>query len=273
MQKITAQLITLTVLGTFLLMLHGCKDPEPVAPEEGSLELSLRPVINGQDFQPDVAYENPSGRQFFLNLFKLYLADITLIKANGEEVLLSEVELYDLAEPGNDLASTGVGTSRTFEVEVGDYQGIRFGIGVPARYNLNDPAEFGAEHPLSTFNGMHWSWASGYRFVVMEGRMDGSPQADGVLLAHPLAYHTGLDTLYRSITFDQSGHGFSLEADERERFVVQLDINRMFFSQTDTLDMLNRNLSHTMPPNSPEYFIAEEITNNLVANALSKEPF
>jgi hypothetical protein len=54
-------------------------------------------------------------------------------------------------------------------------EGIRFRIGVEEAYNHLDPATWPADHPLAyQFPSMHWGWASGYRFVCMEGEAEGN---------------------------------------------------------------------------------------------------
>lgn len=53
----------------------------------------------------------------------------------------------------------------------GDYDRLRFNIGVPAEQNHASPAQWDAAHPLNPqVNGMHWNWQGGYVFLALEGK-------------------------------------------------------------------------------------------------------
>lgn len=262
-------LVSLTLSG-FL----GCKEEDtPEVSGTGIFELNLVSRVSGSPFYKEVVFENVNGRSFYVERFQLYLSDIALINQDGTERLLSEIELMDLTEPGSNKIQHGEGTYRQYEVPTGDYAGVKFGIGVKPELNHEDPAGFPQDHPLHVFNQMNWNWASGYRFVVIEGRIDSSANKEGASFEHPFVYHTGLDTLYRPMVYDQPDHRFTVMPGEEAQFVLELDLNRLFYNATDTLDMVADNISHTMPPGSPEYFIAKFITDNLANNALFKLGF
>jgi hypothetical protein len=255
------------------LVFMGCPDEPPVLPASGIFELNIRPTVSGQTFEKEIVYENINGRKYYLDRFDMYISDITLIDEQGGEKVISEIELFDLTSPGAGKNTHGEGVYRQYEVESGKYKGIRFSIGVPETMNLADPASYAETHPLSTFNNMHWSWAAGYRFMVVEGRIDSSLTADGTAIARPLVYHTGLGALYRTIEYTSPEHAFTVGGDGELQFVIEMDVNRLFYNATDTLDMVNQNITHTMPMGSEEYKIAETLTNNLVNTALYKVPF
>lgn len=251
----------------------GCPDEEPVLPESGIFELNFQPKISGQTFEKEIVYENIEGRKFYLDRLDVYISNITLIDEQGGEKVIAEIELFDMTEPGAGKNTHGEGVYRQYKVEAGKYKGIRFSVGVPEAMNLADPASYPETSPLSTFNNMHWSWAAGYRFMVVEGRIDSSLTADGLEIAKPLVYHTGLGALYRTVEYTLPEHGFTIGGDGESQFVIEMDINRFFYNDTDTLDMVNQNISHTMPMGSEEFGIAKTITDNLVGQALYKAPF
>lgn len=64
------------------------------------------------------------------------------------------------------------------DIPAGQYDRIRFHIGLTPAVNHKDPAEYPAGHPLNPeVNGLHWGWAGGYVFFAMEGgwtRPDGT---------------------------------------------------------------------------------------------------
>lgn len=255
------------------LVFWGCPDDNPTIPEPGLFELNFRTTVSGQSFDKEVVYENIQGRKYYLDRFDLYISNIILIDGEGNEELLSDVELFDMTEPGANKTDHGDGVFKAFQVDAGTYKGVRFSIGVPDSLNLLDPATYGENHPLSTFNNMHWSWAAGYRFMVLEGKIDSSLTADGSAIAKPLVYHTGLNSLYRTVEYALPEHSFIIGEKEELQFIIEIDLNRFFYTQTDTLDMVDQNITHTMPEGSEEYQIAKTITDNMVNTALYKVPF
>src|SRR5205085_10652876 len=53
----------------------------------------------------------------------------------------------------------------------GQYDRIRFQVGLEPRINHSDPAHYPAGHPLNPeVNGLHWGWQGGYVFMALEGR-------------------------------------------------------------------------------------------------------
>ena len=69
-----------------------------------------------------------------------------------------------------DLGSKHQSFSLT-NVPSGNYQAVRFSIGVPKEINHGDPAQYPAIHPLNpNLNRLHWNWAGGYIFLALEGK-------------------------------------------------------------------------------------------------------
>ncbi len=83
-----------------------------------------------------------------------------------------------------------VNASEATSVDLGSYdinsvEKIEFFVGVEPAYNHEDLASYPTGHPLGPQNpSMHWGWASGYRFVAMEG--NGGNNLDQVYELHGL---------------------------------------------------------------------------------------
>lgn len=256
-----------------IVFTSSCKKAE-VPKAKGVFELNFQPVVGGQDFVRGEVYENMEGRKYMINLFLMYVSDISLIKSDGTEVLLSDIELFDIANGGSALrVSHGGNAYRTFDdVETGDYRGIKFGIGVADRLNT-EPADYPVTHPLSVNKGMYWAWRTGYKFMSIEGMIDESPEKNGLEINKELAYHTGKDSInspnviYRQIEFTAPAHSFSIEADQELQYILELDINRIF----NNVNMLEENITHSVPGDG--FNLSTRITDNLVNEALYKIPF
>jgi len=246
---------------------------EPIEQGTGIFELNITTRVSGQSFGPEIVFKNINDRSYYITRFDMYISDITLIEENGNERVLSSVELFDLTNPGLTKVAHGDGTFVQFEVPAKRYKGVKFSIGVPDSLNNANPSSFPPDHPLGTLTAMHWSWATGYRFMVLEGKIDSSLNADGLAFEKDIVYHTGLDTLYRTMSYTEDEHAFTVPQNDELQFVVEMDLNRLFYNDQDTINMVQDNITHSMPPGSDKFKLAEKITNNLVSNALFKVPF
>lgn len=109
---------------------------------------------------------------------RLFLSGIQLLDSKGEWVDLlldqesdwqhEDVVLLDYEDGTASCADSG--TDETNDrivgtVPKGNYEGIRFDVGVPFELNHNDSAT--APSPLNT-TGMFWTWQGGYKFVRVD---------------------------------------------------------------------------------------------------------
>ncbi len=267
-------------IGSFLfgiitcLSLFSCQDTpiEPMNSENGIFEFNFLPRVGGQSFEKDIIFQNVLGQRFSLETFRLYISDLTLIGRDGEDTIIAETLLLDFIEEEVYKTAHGEGIFKQFTVPTGNYDGIRFGIGVPSSRNNNDPTDYPSDHPLSVSQGMHWNWASGYKFVQIDGRIDSSNLRTGPLDLG-FIYHTGTNELYREMVYLDSEHAFAIEPGSELQFKMEIDLNRFFYTDADTIDMVQFNTTQTMPPGSEAFRLAEKITNNIVNNSLYKIPF
>ena len=115
--------------------------------------------------------------------FKMFVRDVTLIRANGERHALkleqddSQLETLALLdfEDGTGLCRGAGGSAATRGEVVGtapehdDYTALEFKLGVPPEANHLD-AELAAP-PLGN-SSMWWTWQTGYKFLKLDVRSD-----------------------------------------------------------------------------------------------------
>jgi hypothetical protein len=262
--------LSLPLLMAALLLAAGCKNE--VKEETGVFEFQIVPLVGGQAFERNQVFENVLGQRYLAEEWKLYLSDLRLLRADGGEDTLADVMLFDFG--GKEVKKTdhGAGLFKTFDVKAGEYKGLKFSIGVPARLNNGNPAVYEASHPLSPVQGMHWNWTTGYIFMRFDGRVDSSAAGNGPVNMG-ITYHTGDNSLLREKSYAEPAHAFLVEPDKELQFILELDLNRLFYSSSDTIDMVQQNLTHALPVGSEAYRLAEQVTNNLSNNALYKVPF
>lgn len=119
-------------------------------------------------------YKNAAGDSFNVSIYKYYISNIVLKKADG--TTFAEPESYHLIDQAKP-------DSRKFtiaNVPVGEYNSVSFMIGVDSFRNV-DGAQTGA---LAVNNDMFWDWDSGYIMAKMEGSSPASPRAAGAFRFH-----------------------------------------------------------------------------------------
>ena len=110
---------------------------------------------------------NQDGYVFELTRLQYYISNISITHDGGSVTAIENVWLLVNAN------GTGIFDLGTWDIN--QVETISFYVGVGQDVNHNDPAAWPSSSPLSPQNpSMHWGWASGYRFVAMEGNAGAS---------------------------------------------------------------------------------------------------
>lgn len=222
-----AILVALALIGT-----TSCRKDRPVGgPGLGELELIVEAKWGDEPFSVAEPRVNITNYRVLFDMIRLYLAEIELVGPANER--LTEIELFNLG------AASQV---RRYEVPAGTWSGVRMGIGVPSALNFSDPALYPQGHPLSVSNGTYWTWTTGYRFVIFDGRYDVDPEGTGTILP-VFSIHPGLDTCY-TVVQRNAAQPIVVRAGETTQLRVEFDVSRFFYSAVDTLDLAVDNQAH-----------------------------
>jgi hypothetical protein len=170
-----------------LILLSACSATDPANPAPLTLRFDM--VVNGQAFtgQGTTVY-TLNNRSVYLTAARFYVANVTLIREDGSEVIFPAAPPLTLpARDGEQVTTVTVDRSIHLvraelgerEIALGDvpsgrYKGVRVTFGVPGLINNADPSAAPATHPLAkqTDVNNHWSWSSGYIFIRLDGRVD-----------------------------------------------------------------------------------------------------
>jgi hypothetical protein len=131
---------------------------------------------------------------------------------NGKNVIIKRAQFYlsqtEIQHPDNSIMPLSDqymlvdASDPDAEFDLGSWEvdaahGLTLHIGVDAEHNHLDPASYPSGHPLGFQSpDMHWGWAAGYRFLVIEGLVDNN--GDGVPESI-FQYHSLDDALYKSV--------------------------------------------------------------------------
>lgn len=235
----------LLYLALFAIVLVSCKkdkpdpDPDPIDPAgQTTLRIKINAFYENEPLVFGQTYHNISNYRVNVTDLRMYLAHIYGVRSGGETVSFSDIEFANLT---NGEVTLSLGT-----VPSGNYSEFGFGLGVPEE--MNSPANpnfsiavFSSDHPLSQNNGMYWTWQTGYRFVIFDGKYDTDPDGTGLLIPG-YSFHTGKDESYRNVVFPNAS--FTVEANKQNTVYLDLHVDRFYYSETDTIDLAVHNQSH-----------------------------
>jgi hypothetical protein len=136
----------------------------PSSQAQKDVHLTIKHLLGDQTFAFNQAATNDLGNDFSITRVDYYLSKITIIHDGGMETA-ALTGTYILAK-GNSNVDAILGNYNVTNIE-----GVKFYIGVDMPNNEDDPTQWVAPHPLAPQSpSMHWGWASGYRFVALEGK-------------------------------------------------------------------------------------------------------
>lgn len=224
-------------------------DDDDVDLKTSVLTMSFDYKVAGDDFVSGNTY-TINGTAVRLDIAHFYVSGIELQPDAGDLVKVEGKTLLVKPESGEQEVA---------EVDKGQYQTIKFDVGVQPEDNDQTEEDFDArpaDDPLARQEpAMHWNWNSGYRFLRIDGLVDtdgdGTPET-------ALEYHLGVDGFLRSVTLDLPNE---INSDEQNLGFV-LDVAALF----EGIDIATEYSMHT--GDAPA--VAEEFADNIPA-AISRQ--
>jgi hypothetical protein len=207
--------VLVILMAGLLLPLAGCQeDAEPT----GNLQLELQNVIGSESLQlGNKIYTNANGDTYTVSIFKYYISNLKLKKADGS--VYAVPESYFLVDE-EDAASK---TITLTNVPAGSYTSLSFLIGVDSTRNTSG-AQTGA---LDIMKGMFWSWNTGYIFVMMEGNSPQSTQPYNKLQFHIGGYKS-MDNCIREVSPSLNGSTVDVRKGKSVTAHYKVDLSKIF---------------------------------------------
>jgi hypothetical protein len=219
--------------------------------------LHIKHLMNKDPFILTTATDFTATKIGQFTRLQYYMSDISILHDGGQKLELTDLILLINAASDSDF-SFG-------ELAVTNVESLEFSIGVNKNFNNTDPTTYPAGSPLAPQTpDMNWGWASGYRFVALEGDADGSlgpmndhfevhalgndnyfsqkivtsaqPQADGVHVRIKADYVRLLDNI--DVTGGFISHGFTGKAT-----TLLKNMRDFVFSTDETLGICCENLN------------------------------
>lgn len=250
------------VLSVFLFTTCNNDNQKSAEALEGDVTITFKADFKGHPLlMYDDTYEYEAGMSLRFQLFQFYISHLSLIKEMADTVNGGE-ELVDIAlisfkdVTSQQLAEEGI-VVEIKDVPAGLYKGIKLGVGVSDDFNMTQPGDYAAGHPLSD---NYWTAATGYIFSKIEGNADLNGDGD---YTEKLTFHTGASQLFHEKVFIQD---LEVQQGAALKLEFNVDLYRVLAKNANEfLDFRQITQDHTNDMN-----VAGFIANNL-ANALSLE--
>lgn len=249
--KMNLQKLILPALCFFLLFSISCKKETNVEPNTtGAITLEFENTVNNIPLVLNTQnYTNANGDSFTISVFKYYVSNIILSKADGSTYALPESYVLVDAAKSNSLINV------FNEIPTGDYTSISFTIGVDKARNLAG-AQTGALDPAL---GMFWTWNSGYIFVKLEGTSPQSTAANKSLTFHIGGIVDPNNTIRTFSTNFSSANPLRIRADKKPQLHFKVNAAALF---TGKQNISFANLNFTMGGTNSA-IIADNYANGL----------
>ncbi|MEM6268524.1 MAG: MbnP family protein [Bacteroidota bacterium] len=245
---------------------EGCTDPNslnfsPTAevddgtceyPQVGNLKLHFHAKAGSSNLTLGSELTDADGRKIQFNVARFYISNIRLHQDGGGMLPLTDTYVQ--------VNASTMEYAIDFAIPSGHYHGIMFDVGVDDAANTGDPSLWPTGHPLSSTNPTfdHWSWATGYKFLRLEGLVDTTAAMNATANAE-FIYHVGLGYNRRTVDIEQH---FNVEFNSTP--TVHLDVDWLDFlenvdltTQLNTVTMNDSALAATIINRVPTAIVAE----------------
>lgn len=215
----------LVVLFIGLFSIISCGNDDEQSDPKGTLNIHFKLAYDGAPLEMFKTYKYPgSNEDFFMTRLSFFISNLKL-ESSAESILLKDIDYLNLT-----AAHTGATIANGMEykisgIKAGNYDKLKFSVGVPAESNAKQPKDFPASNILSSPSEYWTSWKS-YIFFRPEGKiaLDGSTTPDT-----DFGLHLGSDSAFLTLNLSKNVvivNGKTTDID------VVIDIQKFFNGST-----------------------------------------
>lgn len=173
-------------------------DAEDLTGQIGTLTLKFDNGVGDQDFIFGTTYNKSNGESYKLETLKYIISNVSVKDSKGNIFMYpSDQNIFIVDEAkGNNAGEIFIILNG---VDAADYTEITFGIGVDQERFLKGAEGQGNFLTEAQEAGMMWAWATGYRFIRLDGTYSSNTETDAALNIHMGSVGTTLDN-YKEVT-------------------------------------------------------------------------
>lgn len=225
------------VAASAAILFTACKKEEDtvVDTNEGTVEVVFVPMSGSNALKMNEPITTPAGEELTIQDMKFFISNVAMVQKDAKEVSVKPLEgdscqngiwLINLTNPNHDAGYGQQAYKVRFTAPAGDYADLRFSVEVPREYNLADITK--NPHPVNGSNGMYWSWNSGFKFFVINGKSPvvGPSGRDQVHLSIGQGFRS-VDYNFRSMLLAAERPGILVEKGKTTTMVFTYDVNKL----------------------------------------------
>jgi len=194
----------LSILFVLTLLFTSCdkEDTITLGDTTATATVTFDAIFENQDFALNKDFTTGT-KTFNFNKFRYWVNNISLVNTKGEEYKVPNS--YFLIEetaavPVQDGAFTYPATKREIvelkDIPAGDYQTIKFNIGVDSKYNDNLSLQIGELSQLNGMTNISWMWMTSYIFTSIGGKITEGATSKNLLV------ETGLNANHKNVSLE-----------------------------------------------------------------------
>lgn len=223
-------------------------DMESLEGQIGNLVVKFDNGVGDQDFIFGVDYDKSANESYKLETLKYIISNIELTDADGATFMYpvdDNVFIVDEAD-GNNAGEIWITLE---DIPAADYTKISFGVGIDQeRYGQGAEGQGGFLETAQD-EEMLWSWATGFRFIRLDGVYSDNTVTDEALNIHMGSVGTSLDN-YREVSLDLPNTVLVRETTDPEVH-IKADISKVFDGQTSVTFSEGYSQVHTDETTTP----------------------
>ncbi|SFD19769.1 MbnP family protein [Algibacter pectinivorans] len=228
---------------------------EDLTGQTGSLILKFDNGIGNQDFIFGTTYTNFKGETYQLETLKYLISNVRLTDNQGNTYTYPEEENIFIVSEANGNAAGEIYITLN-NIDAANYTHVTFGIGVDQERYASGADGQGDFLTTAQDEGMMWSWATGYRFMRLDGTYSSPTKTNAALNIHMGSVGTSVDN-YKETTLAFPNEVLVREAKEPSVH-IKADIAQVFDGLTSVSFDAGYAQVHT-----------DEITTGVIATNMS----
>lgn len=199
---------------SLFLLLNSCTEDTTNTNSQSTFDVNFKfsPKSNGSELSLGKYFLLNGNDSILIERLDFYLNGLKM-KSPNKEYTTDSILLFSFTNKNTSFRFKNNNIPNSID-------SLSFQLGLNDFINHDDPNKYPAEHNLSSYKNMSWTWASGYRYIVFEGKIKTGNSA-------PLSfsYHTGLE--YKNIA--KLSPKKSLVANIMNDINVNINIEKIFY--------------------------------------------
>ena len=189
-----------------------------------SITVQIAPRFNGAPLAFDaLTNKTAAGQNISVTRLDFLMSDFALRQTDG--TWIEKTNWFGYIKAGE-----GKNSFALENIPNGNFDRIRFHIGLPSAINHADAAQWPAKHPLNpTVDGLYWGWAGGYVFLAIEGAWNDGHKQSGY------SYHLANDPQLMTVELSVA---LNLNSDREIQLALDMD---KIFSAPNRIELNNAN--------------------------------